>query len=62
MSLNIDKNIIYKKTRISKTPKFLTVSEIRSRKTKNVIEVRSFAEMIEKSIIRYHNKSIELKN
>jgi type I restriction enzyme R subunit len=40
--------------------KKLLNDEIRSRKRKNVIEARSFAEMLENSIIKYHNKSIEV--
>lgn len=40
--------------------KKLLNDEIRSRKRKNVIEHRSFAEMLENSIIKYHNKSIEV--
>jgi len=40
--------------------KKLLNDEIRTRKRKNVIEARSFAEMLEKSIIKYHNKSIDV--
>ncbi|MEW6653513.1 MAG: type I restriction endonuclease subunit R [Bacteroidota bacterium] len=42
--------------------KKLLNDEIRTRKRKNVIEARSFAEMLEKSIIRYNNKSIDVIN
>ncbi|MEN4028132.1 MAG: DUF3387 domain-containing protein, partial [Methanobacterium sp.] len=40
--------------------KKLLNDEIRSRKRKNIIEARLFSEMLENSIIKYHNKSIDV--
>jgi type I restriction enzyme R subunit len=37
----------------------LLAGEIRSRSRKNVVQGRSFAEMLEKSIVRYQNRAIE---
>ncbi len=37
----------------------LLKSEIKARSRKNVVQARSFAEMLERSIRRYHNRTIE---